>query len=109
MPILKSLTFNRWRTRTYDGSSRSCRFLEAADELGPTVGDRVVAADRQARARWRGSRACDRGGAPNPAGNVVMCVYHGTKPIEFEKGKAAIAVPSRDKLPSNRPLSRGSL
>jgi hypothetical protein len=27
-----------------------------------------------------------------------MCVYHGTKPIEFEKGKAAIAVPSRDKL-----------
>jgi hypothetical protein len=29
-----------------------------------------------------------------------MCVYHGTKPIEFEKGKAAIAVPSRDKLPA---------
>jgi hypothetical protein len=29
-----------------------------------------------------------------------LCVYHGTKPIEFEKGKAAIAVPSRDKLPA---------
>jgi hypothetical protein len=28
-----------------------------------------------------------------------MCVYHATRPIEFEKGKAAIAVPSRDKLP----------
>src|SRR5262249_56161787 len=34
------------------------------------------------------------------AGNVVFCVYYGTKPIEFEKGKPAIAVPSRDKLPS---------
>jgi hypothetical protein len=33
-------------------------------------------------------------------GKLVMCAYHGTKPIEFEKGKAAIAVPSRDKLPA---------
>ena len=29
-----------------------------------------------------------------------MCVYHGTKPIEFEKGKAAIADGTLDKLPS---------
>jgi hypothetical protein len=34
------------------------------------------------------------------AGNVVLRVYYGTKPIEFEKGKPAIAVPSRDKLPA---------
>jgi hypothetical protein len=30
----------------------------------------------------------------------VLAVYHGTQPIEFEKGKAGIAVQSRDKLPA---------
>ena len=29
-----------------------------------------------------------------------MSVYYGTKPIEFEKGKAGIAVASKDKLPA---------
>jgi hypothetical protein len=29
-----------------------------------------------------------------------MSVHFGTKPIEFEKGKAGIAVPSKDKLPA---------
>src|SRR3981189_2827580 len=33
-------------------------------------------------------------------GKVGMCLYYGTKPMEFEKGKQAIAVPSRDKLPA---------
>ena len=32
------------------------------------------------------------------AGQVVMSIYHGTQPVEFEKGKAAIAVQSKDKL-----------
>jgi Family of unknown function (DUF6641) len=32
------------------------------------------------------------------AGNVVMSVHFGTKPIELEKGKAGIAVPSKEKL-----------
>jgi Family of unknown function (DUF6641) len=31
-------------------------------------------------------------------GNVVLTVRYGAKPIEFEKGKAAIAVGKRDKL-----------
>lgn len=34
------------------------------------------------------------------AGNLVLSVYYGAKPIEFEKGKAGIAVASRDKLPA---------
>jgi hypothetical protein len=34
------------------------------------------------------------------SGHVVISVYHGTKPIEFEKGKAGIAVASKDKLPA---------
>ncbi len=32
-------------------------------------------------------------------GHLVMSLYHGTKPIEFEKGKAGIAVGSKEKLP----------
>jgi hypothetical protein len=34
------------------------------------------------------------------AGQTFMSVKHGGKPVEFEKGKAAIAVPSKDKLPA---------
>ena len=29
-----------------------------------------------------------------------MSVYHGAKPVEFERGKAGIAVASKDKLPA---------
>jgi hypothetical protein len=35
-----------------------------------------------------------------PNGSCVFFVRAGWKPIEFEKGKAAIAVPTLDKLPS---------
>ena len=35
-----------------------------------------------------------------PNGSCVFFVRVGWKPVEFEKGKAAIAVPSIDKLPS---------
>ena len=33
-------------------------------------------------------------------GQLFMSVKFGSKPIEFDKGKAAIAVPSKEKLPS---------
>jgi hypothetical protein len=36
----------------------------------------------------------------DPTGQVVMSVKFGAKPIEFEKGKAGIVVPSKDKLPA---------
>jgi len=35
----------------------------------------------------------------DPAGQVVMSIKFGAKPLEFEKGKAGIVVPSKDKLP----------
>ena len=35
----------------------------------------------------------------DPSGQVVMSVKFGAKPLEFEKGKAGIVVPSKDKLP----------
>jgi hypothetical protein len=36
----------------------------------------------------------------HPNGSYALFVRSGLKPVEFEKGKAAIAVPSLDKLPS---------
>jgi hypothetical protein len=36
----------------------------------------------------------------HPSGSYALFVRNGLKPIEFEKGKTAIAVPSLDKLPS---------
>jgi hypothetical protein len=36
----------------------------------------------------------------HPNGSYALFVRSGLKPIEFEKGKTAIAVPSLDKLPS---------
>jgi len=38
--------------------------------------------------------------SPQPNGACVSFLRAGWKPIEFEKGKAAIAVPAVDKLPS---------
>jgi hypothetical protein len=35
-----------------------------------------------------------------PNGSYAFFIKSGSKPVEFEKGKAAIAVPSLDKLPS---------
>jgi hypothetical protein len=32
------------------------------------------------------------------SGHLVLSVFYGTKPIEFEKGNAGIAVASKDKL-----------
>ena len=43
---------------------------------------------KKVRPWWRG----------DAAGNVVLTVRYGAKPIEFEKGKAAIAVGKKDKL-----------
>src|SRR5471030_2292883 len=36
----------------------------------------------------------------HPNGSFALFVKSGLRPIEFEKGKAAIAVPSLDKIPS---------
>ena len=40
---------------------------------------------------------------PNANGSYVFFVRSGSKPIEFEKGKNAIAVPSLDKVCAGRP------
>jgi hypothetical protein len=54
-------------------------------------GDRVMV-EKQQRVplRWR----------QHPNGSFALFVKSGLRPIEFENGKPAIAVPSLDKLPS---------
>ena len=109
MPILKNLTFTAVPARSHDpvanrrakldrapggaeGAARRRRPTSARSSAGPA---RATSAGRS-----RSSSGSGPGGAPTPRGNVVMSVYYGTKPIEFEKGKAGIAVASRDKLPA---------
>ena len=36
----------------------------------------------------------------DPVGRVVMSIKCGAKPIEFEKGRAGIVAPSKDRLPT---------
>jgi hypothetical protein len=53
-------------------------------------GERALATIQQRVAPWWRTDA---------AGRLLMVVKYGNKPLEFEKGKSAIAVPSRDQLP----------
>lgn len=65
-----------------------------ADQIG-NIGPRQAQGERRRVEKQQKVRPWWRTGA---AGNVVLSVYYGTKPIEFEKGKAGVAVPSKEKL-----------
>src|SRR5471030_2511041 len=108
MPVLKSLTFTAVPARSQDpvanrraklvGRLEEQRLLLQNPSYVRTVqrwtgkGDERRQVEKRQRVRpwWRA----------DAAGNLVMSVYYGTKPIEFEKGKAGIAVASKDKLPA---------
>ena len=108
MPILKSLTFTAVPARAHDPiANRRAKLAERLEEQKKLLqnpsyvrtvqrwtgkGDERRQVEKQQRVRpwWRA----------DATGNVVLSVYYGTKPIEFEKGKAGIAVASRDKLPA---------
>jgi hypothetical protein len=106
MPILKSLIFTNLPARSHDPvANRRAKLVSRLEERRQLLQDASYVRIVQ---RWTGKgderRQIEKKQPVRPwwrtdsAGNVVMCVYHGTKPIEFEKGKQAIAVPSRDKL-----------
>src|SRR5262245_61229011 len=101
MPILKSLTFTNLPTRNHDPvANRRAKLVSRLEEQRQLVqnpsyvrvvqrwtgkgDDRRQVEKKTVRPWWRA----------DASGNVVLCVYYGTKPIEFEKGKPAIAVPS---------------
>ena len=108
MPILKNLTFTAVPARSNDPvANRRAKLIERLEEQKALVanpsyvrmtqrwtgkGDERRQVEKQQRVRpWRRADA---------SGGLVMSVYHGTKPIEFEKGKAGIAVVSKEKLPA---------
>ena len=108
MPVLKSLTFTSVPVRSHDPVAvRRAKLVSRLEEQrlllqNPSYvrtvqrwtgkGDERRQVEKQQRVRpwWR----------TNSSGNLVMSVFYGAKPIEFEKGKAGIAVASRDKLPA---------
>jgi hypothetical protein len=51
---------------------------------------RIVTREQRVRPWWR----------TDAAGHVFMSVKYGGKTVEFDKGKSAVAVPSKDKLSS---------
>ncbi len=108
MPILKNLTFTSVPARSHDPvaarapSSSSAWRSRSSCWPNPSYvrtiqrwtgkGDERRQVEKQQRVRpwWRA----------DGAGHLVFSVFYGTKPIEFEKGKAGIAVASKDKLPA---------
>src|SRR5689334_10833711 len=108
MPILKNLTFTAVPVRSHDPvANRRAKLVERLEEQKTLLANASYVRKTQ---RWTGKgderrqiekqqrvRAWWRVGA---SGGLVMSVYHGTKPIEFEKGKAGIAVAAKEKLPA---------
>jgi plasmid stabilization system protein ParE len=108
MPILKSLTFTAVPTRGNDPvANRRAKLVERLEEQKALIADPSYVRKTQ---RWTGKgddrRQVEKQQRVRPwwradaTGALVLSVFHGTRPIEFEKGKGGIAVASRDKLPA---------
>ena len=108
MPILKNLTFTAVPVRPHDPvSNRRGKLVDRLEEQKMLLNNASYVRTTQ---RWTGKgderRQVEKQQRVRPwwradaSGQFVMSVFHGTKPIEFEKGKAGIAVASRDKLPT---------
>jgi hypothetical protein len=108
MPVLKSLQFTTLpQPGTNPTLDRRNRIIERLEEQKRLVADpkyhrtvrNWVIKDGQKTTVEKAQRVLPwwRSGAN---GQCVLFVRAGQKPIEFEKGKAAIAVPSLEKLPS---------
>jgi hypothetical protein len=108
MPILKNLTFTAVPARSQDPiANRRVKLIERLMEQKMLLADASYVRKAQ---RWTGKgderRQVEKQQRVRPwwradaSGQLVMSVYYGTKPIEFERGKAGIAVASKDKLPA---------
>ena len=108
MAVLKSLSFTALTKSTNDPVlQRRTKFIGKLEEQklllqdpnhvrtvqrwSKVDGERKVTTKQQAVRPWWKT---------DPSGQVVMSIKFGARPIEFEKGKAGIAVPSKDKLPT---------
>jgi hypothetical protein len=108
MPVLKSLSFTALpKTGNDPVQQRRAKFIAKLEEQKLLLKDpnhirtvqRWVKVDgeRQAATKQQAVRPWWK---TDPAGQVVMSIKFGAKPIEFEKGKAGIVVPAKDKLPA---------
>lgn len=108
MPVLKSFSFTAVPKTSGDPvNMRRAKFIEKLEEQKLLVADPGYVRTVQRTAEVDGvKQAVVRKQRVKPwwktdsSGQIVMSVKFGSKPIEFEKGKAGIAVPSKDKLPT---------
>jgi hypothetical protein len=108
MPVLKSLSFTALPKAANDPVQlRRVKFVAKLEEQKLLLKDpnhvrtvqrwAKVDGERQASTKQQAVRPWWK---TDPAGQVVMSIKFGAKPIEFEKGKAGIVVPTKDKLPT---------
>jgi hypothetical protein len=108
MPVLKSLSFTSLPKAGNDPVQlRRAKFVGKLEEQKLLLKDpnhvrtvqrwTKVDGERQATTKQQAVRPWWK---TDPTGQVVMSVKFGAKPLEFEKGKAGIVVPSKDKLPA---------
>jgi hypothetical protein len=108
MPVLKSLSFTVLPKNGYDPVQvRRANFVAKLEEQKLLLKDpnhvrtsqrwTKVNGERQAVTKQQAVRPWWK---TDPSGQIVMSVKFGSRPVEFEKGKAGIVVPSKDKLPT---------
>jgi hypothetical protein len=108
MPVLKSLSFTALPKATNDPvQQRRGKFVARLEEQKLLLKDPNHVRTVQRWTKVNGGRqATNKQLAVRPwwktdqSGQIVMSIKFGAKPIEFEKGKAGIVVPSKDKLPT---------
>ena len=108
MPVLKSLSFTVLPKSSYDPVQiRRANFVAKLEEQKQLLKEpnhvrttqrwTKVNGERQAVTKQQAVRPWWK---TDPSGQILMSVKFGSKPVEFEKGKAGIVVPSKDKLPT---------
>jgi len=106
MPVLKSLSFTALPKPANDPVHiRRAKLIARLEEQKVLLDDsnlirtvqrtvkeggekRIVAKQQKVRPWWR----------TDSAGHLFMSIRFGGRPVEFEKGKSAVSVPSKDKL-----------
>jgi hypothetical protein len=108
MPALKSLSFTALpKSGNEPVHMRRVKFAARLEEQKLLLKDpnhvrtvqrgTKVNGERQATTKQQAVRPWWK---TDPSGQVVMSIKFGARPIEFEKGKAGIAVGSKEKLPA---------
>ncbi len=108
MPVLKSLSFAALPKNSNDSvQTRRAKLISRLEEQKALLADpnlirtvqrtvtengekRIVSKQQKVRPWWR----------TDSAGHLFMSIKFGGRPVEFEKGKSAVAVPSKEKLPA---------